>query len=277
MIYRSLFVILIIVSVFSFAGIAHARVTVENLAQVEELFMEGKYDRVVTESTRLIDQAAHGREELFYLKGLSQIQLTDYRGARNTFEYMIERYPRGKRPFDGYIGMGDAYFLEGKTPESITSYNNALSNYPDHKNSSIAYYKLGNAYQKLGNADKARDYYNRVKNSSPLSFESKMIPDEVSAPKSFLSGFIRPKEEASSRQDMSDYYYVQAGYFKNKDNAYRLNDKLKTEGYESYISTQTKVGVIFYRVKVGRFKTKSEAEAMAGKLKSGGYKTKVCR
>ena len=262
-----------------FTGRSYARATVENLSQVEKIFLQGKYDRVVSESGKLIDAGAYGREELFYLKGLSQTQLARFREARQTFEYMVERYPKGKRAFDGYIGIGDAYFLEGKYAESISSYNNALTDFPDHKNASISYYKIGSAYHKLGSEEKAKEYFDKVKNGSPLSFESKMIPKDLGSSSPAATGaansFFKP--DTSEESDAGGYFYVQAGYFKSRNNAEGLTEILKSKGYDSYLATQIKSGATFYKVKVGRFKARSEAEAEAIKLKSDGYKTRVCR
>ena len=275
----SIAAIVIMLFIF-FTGTSYAGTTVENLSQVEKIFMQGKHDRVVSESSKLIDAGAHGREELFYLKGLSQIQLARFKEARQTFEYMIERYPKGKRGFDGYIGIGDAFFLEEKYAESISGYNNALTNYPDHKNASIGYYKIGSAYHRLGSEEKAREYFDKVKNGSPLSFESKMIPKDLSSPFARSSrAAVKPffKSDSLEESDAGGYFYVQAGYFKSKNNAEGLAEKLKRKGYESYLSTQIRSGAAFYRVKVGRFNTKSEAEALSDKLRSDGYKTKVCR
>ena len=276
---RRVFYIAVIVIMLSvaFTGRSYARATVENLSQVEKSFLQGKYDRVVSESSKLIDAGAYGREELFYLKGLSQTQLARFSEARQTFEYMVERYQKGKRAFDGYIGIGDAYFLEGKYSESISSYNDAMTNFPDHKNAAIVQYKIGNAYRKLGSEDKAREYFDKVKNGSPLSFESKMIPKDLGAstgPIAAVKSFFKPAPSEGS--DPGGYFYVQAGYFKSRSNAEGFTEKLKRKGYESYLATQIKGGYTFYKVKVGRFKTKGEAEAMAGKLKSDGYKTRVC-
>lgn len=262
-----------------FTGTSYARATVESLSQVEKIFLQGKYDRVVSESGKLIDAGAHGREELFYLKGLSQMQLARFREARQTFGYIVERYPKGKRAFDGYIGIGDAYFLEGKYAESISSYNDALSNFPDHKNASTVYYKIGSAYHKLGISDeKAKEYFDKAKNGSPLSFESKMIPKDLGSSSGMggaVKSFFKPgPSEESERSE--DYFYVQAGYFKSRKNAEGLTEKLKRKGYDSCLFTQIKNNSTFYKVKVGRFKTRSEAEAEASKLKSDGYKTRVC-
>ena len=275
----SMAVIVVMLSIF-FAETSYARATVENLSQVEKMFMQGKYDRVVSESSKLIDAGTHGREDLFYLKGLSQIQLTRFKDARRTFEYMVERYPKGKRAFDGYIGMGDAFFLEGKYAESISNYNDALTNYPDNKNASIGYYKIGSAYHKLGSEEKAREYFDKVKNGSPLSFESKMVPKDLSSPSARSSGsdeklFFKP--DLLEESDAGGCFYLQAGYFKSRNNAEGLVEKLKQKGYDSYLFTQIRSGTTFYRVKIGRFNTKPEAEAAASKMKSDGYKTRICR
>jgi tetratricopeptide (TPR) repeat protein len=269
-------VVIILITVFS--GTSYAREAAESLPQVEKIFLQGKYERVVSESSKLIDAGAHGREELFYLKGLGQMQLARFSEARQTLQYMVERYPKGKRAFDGYIGMGDAYFLEGKYAESISSYNDALTNHPGHKNAPIAYYKIGSAYQKLGSADKAKEYFDKVKSSSPLSFESRMIPKDAGSP-SGIGNAVKSifKPDASEVSGEGSYFYVQVGYFKSRNNAEGLTEKLKRKGYDCYLSTQIKNGSTFYKVKVGRFSTRAEAEAQAAKLKSNGYKTRVCR
>lgn len=261
---NKIFILLLAIMLYSIE-ICHARATVENLAQVEKLFMEEKYERVVTEASKLIDAGAHGREELFYLKGLSQMQLGSFIQARGTFEYMLERYRRGKRAFDGYIAIGDSYFLEGKFHDALAGYKDAISKYPDHKNVSVVYYKMGNAYQKLGMADKAGEYFDKAKSIAPLSFEAKTVPEDIAA----------AVKMTSSAPDT--VFSVQAGYFKSKDNAQKLTEKLRRQGYDSYMSTQVKSADTFYRVMVGRFTSRIEAESMSRKLKVDGYKTKVCR
>jgi len=265
---NKIFILLLAIMLYSIE-ICYARATAENLADVEKLFMEEKYDSVITEAGKLIDAGAHGREELFYLKGLSQMQLNRFSPSRETFEYMVERYRRGKRAFDGYIAIGDSYFLEGKFNEALTAYNNALSKYPDHKNTSTVYYKLSNTYQKLGMVDKAKEYLNKVKSISPLSFESKMTPGSVPAKN------IPAQENKIEKADA--IFSVQVGYFKSKNNAEKLTAKLKQKGYDSYVSMQSKSSNTFYRVMVGHFTSRIDAESMSRKLKSDGYKTKVCR
>lgn len=261
---------------FTFLLDSYARTTAESLTEVEKLFMEGKYERVVTDANKLIDAGAHGREELFYLKALSQIQLSRFKEARGTFDYMIERYPRGKRVFDGYIGIGDSYFSEGKYTDAVASYTDAMNKYPDHKNTSVAYYKIGSSYQRLGNAGKAKEYFDKIKKGSPLSFESKLAPKDIIAADSNVP-LLAPSKATFEAADTGNYFYLQAGYFKSKNNAQKLTDKLHRKGYDSYMATQIKGGRTFYRVKIGRFKSRTEAESLARSLKADGYKTKICQ
>jgi tetratricopeptide (TPR) repeat protein len=235
--------------------------------------MQAKYDRVVTESDKLITGGARDREELNYLKGLSLMQLNRFKEARQVFEYMTERYRRGKRAFDAYIGIGDSYYMEGKYNDAVVAYNGALNNFPDHKNSAAVYHRLGNSYQKLGINGKANEYHSKVKSISPLSFESKMVSKDLSV----ATTAVAPgSQETEPGKPDEEGYYVQTGYFKAKTNADKLNEKLERKGYESYVVTVLKSNSAFYRVKVGRYKTKAEAEAEAKKLKKDGFVTKVC-
>jgi N-acetylmuramoyl-L-alanine amidase len=84
------------------------------------------------------------------------------------------------------------------------------------------------------------------------------------------------KTDPPEESDEGGYFYIQAGYFKSRNNAEGLTEKLKRKGYDSYLATQIKNNSTFYKVKVGRFKARSEAEAEAAKLRSDGYKTRVC-
>lgn len=268
------FIITNLFLVSCFLSLACARTSAEGLPDVEKLFMQAKYDRVVTEADKLIANGAGGREELNYLKGLSLLQLNRLGEARQVFEYLTERYPRGKRAFDAYIGIGDSYYMEGKYNDSVVAYNGVLKNFPDHKNSAAVYYKIGKSYQKLGINDKANEYYNKVKNVSPLSFESKMINQDLNEPS--IATVPAKQATAPGNRDEEGYYYIQTGYFKAKTNADKLNETLKRKGYESYVATILKSNSAFYRVKVGHYKTKAEAETEAKKLKKDGFVTKVC-
>lgn len=65
-------------------------------------------------------------------------------------------------------------------------------------------------------------------------------------------------------------YRVQTGAFGVKSNAEAMQNKLKTKGFESFITT-VDLGTLIYRVQVGAFGVKVNAEAMRKRLASNGF------
>ena len=241
------------------------------LEHVEKLFMEGRYEKAALEAKGFIDERSYRRDEIYYLKGLSELKLNRFREARESFESLLSRHSGSKRNFDAHLGIGDAYFLEGNTEEAIRSYNDTVAKFPNNKNVVSAYYRLGNCYRKKGPENKAIEYFEKVKKAR-LSFESRMIadykgPDRIASP-----GMA---SIAPSGQGNNGNFSVQVGSFKSKKNANRLSAKLSSEGYDSRVEISTGSGDAFYRVRIGRYKSKRSAEDAAGVLRRAGYNTKV--
>ncbi len=65
-------------------------------------------------------------------------------------------------------------------------------------------------------------------------------------------------------------YRVQTGAFGVKENAENLQKKLRSKGFESFI-TAVDMGTLIYRVQVGAYGVKSNAEAMRKRLASKGF------
>jgi len=72
-------------------------------------------------------------------------------------------------------------------------------------------------------------------------------------------------------------YTVQAGAFKNPDEADALKTKMSKKGYKSFVTTaKTKKQETLHKVMVGEFRTRKEAEVLSIKLKnSEGLRTFV--
>ena len=243
--------------------ISYAESGRSTLAKVERLFLEGRYEKVIQEIDFLIDSRSSQRDELYYIKGLSRLKLDRFKEAREDFERVISRFPRSRRVFDAYVGVGDSYFLEGNTNAAIRTYQDILNRYSHNVNISAVYYRLGNCFKNIGSYDNAKEHFDKVKGLSPLSFEARMAPG------------IASKKVQRSKAD--DYLSVQVGSFRNKKYAERLAHKLVKEGFDSFIEMPGNLtGDRLYRVKVGKFDSKERAEALASKLRSLGYDTKVC-
>lgn len=210
-----------------------------DIAVVEKPFMEGRYERAIYEADRLIDERVRQRQEVYYLKGLSELKLGRFNDARQDFQVIISRYSKTNRVFDAYLGIGDSYFLEGNHGAAIKAYKEIKEKFPSNKNIALVDARLSDC--------------------RPASAGGSALP-AVEMPQGEPKGYIS----------------VQAGSFKNKRNAERLSAKLSAAGYESYVEFPAGAGDRLYRVKVGRLKSKADAESIASRLNRDGYRTKIC-
>ncbi|MDD5495938.1 MAG: SPOR domain-containing protein [Candidatus Omnitrophica bacterium] len=260
------------------------------LANVEKLFMEGKYERAASEAEKLIDTRSYNREELYYLRGLSLLKLNRFPEARRSLEALVSKFPNGKRAFEAHVGIGDSYFLEGNVNEALKTYNGIVAGFPDDRNISIVYYRLSNCFKEMGLYDRSKEYQDKVKIASPLSFEAAMVRSSVSIvspakrtsartnflPKNTDSDSYSGSIETVKERD-NGHFSVQVGSFKSRSNAEKFTRRLSSEGYDSRTELPHGSGDNYYRVKIGNYGTKAEAEAMASRLKKSGYKTKICQ
>ena len=228
---------------------------------VDKLFLEGKYEKVISEADALIEARSSGREVLYYLKGLSQLKLNRFSEARASFQEVVSRYPRSKTAFDASVGIGDAYFLEGNINEAARSYNEVLNKYPNDRNISDVRSKLNDCYQRMSLS-------NKTSKVSTVSAASKLtIPTSNITPRN-----VAPVSAATSL----NYLSVQIGSFKNRNNADRLSRDLAAKGYDSHVEGISDAKGSFYRVKIGRCASRSEAERLESQLRTSGYSTKIC-
>ena len=84
-----------------------------------------------------------------------------------------------------------------------------------------------------------------------------------------LEGLLEayPAIKKPTEQPKGTLYRVQTGAFKHRENADKLADKLKKEGYDTYIV----VADGLYKVQTGAFAEQKNATALAKKLKAAGY------
>lgn len=268
-----------LISIFIIAQSSFAAPTM-SFSRVERLFLEGRYDTVISESEALINSGSGRKDELYYLKGLSELKTDRFSNARASFNRMISNYPWSKKAFDAHLGLGDSYLLEGANAKALGVYNDMAERYHSDKNIAIVYSRLSSCYAKMGLRDKADSYYNMAKAGSPLSFEAKSPPiTSESSQSSTRAPGIKIKETSAlsvTRGAGKGPYSVQVGSFKNRRNADNLAKKLAACGYESYVAIPVGSGDKFYRAKVGKFETKNEASKLALRLKSEGYNIKIC-
>lgn len=234
--FRMTLIMILIISFFSSIACADSEISI-----LEKYFLEGRYEKAVSAAHRLIESRSRQRYEVYYLLGLSELKLNRFVEARQSFQDIIDKYPGSPRLFDAYVGIGDSYFLEGRTNSAVRTYNAILGRFPDDKNIAIVRSRISECSAKTSPQGKP-----------------------VVAPRDI------PRGEASS------YISVQVGSFKNSRNAERVADKLSSAGFESFVEIPVGSADRLYRVKVGKLQSKESAETLAAKLRAKGYRTKIC-
>ena len=250
---KALILIFVLISTFSaFGGSADlcggsfqlsAAYAEADIAIVEKPFMEGRYEKAVSEAQQLIGEKARQRHEIYYLKGLSELKLKRFKEARESFEVIVSKYPKSNRVFDARVGIGDSFLLEGNTESAVMVYNEIKEKFPADKNIALVDSRLADCRQNAG-------------------------------PK--IAAVETPQNEPAPVEASNGHISVQAGCFKSGRNADNLSAKLTAKGYESYVERPLATGDKLYRVKVGRFRARDEAGNIAARLNRDGYKTKIC-
>lgn len=251
--------------------------------RLEQFFMQGQFAAAVSEADALL-KAGYGRkEDLYYLKGLSELKLSKFADARASFGWITAKYPRSEKAFDAYLGIGDSYMLAGQLNDAVGIYVGMLDNFRSDKNLPIVHSRLASCYKSLGVRDKSEYYAAMARQAAPLGFEAKPAAaaaparSAVTKPPAPVSS-IQPREQAEADVIMATgaSFSVQIGSFKNRRNAENLARRFASAGFESRIEIPVTQGNKFYRVKVGRVSTRAEAEALAARLRASGCNTKIC-
>lgn len=271
---RALCAVGLILAGVSCAVPSRAETAGQALADIERLFLAGRYQEVIEAAGRSVNERSPRKDEFYYLAGASELKLGRYSDARASFQDIISECPGCARSFDAYVGLGDAYLLENNPAAAISVYENALAAFPDHKNTAVVYYRLGDAYGKAGDAGKSHYYFDSARMVAPLAFESKTPPVIVPRPPAPASAVAQAR--AAEPAPPARHVSIQVASFKGRENANRFVDRLTAEGFDSHSeSAETPAGTV-YRVRVGSFATKDDARGMIARLRSRGYAVKVC-
>lgn len=201
-----------------------------DIAYVEKLFLEGKYDKAADESGKLIDARSRQRDELYYIKGLSELKLNRFSDARQSFEDIIAKYQRSKRIFDAYLGIGDSYFLEGNTDAASRSYNELLNRFPNDNNIAVVRSRIAESNRKPKSEDRPLNPFSVQVGSFKSKSNAQRLVQKLS--RQGYEAYLAFPADAGDR-----LYRVRVGKLKSKVEASALAAKLKRAGYNIKICT----------------------------------------
>ena len=249
---------LILISII-FSGLqAVARPVSEGrfIKDINVLFLKEDYSGLLAysrEGMRSCRLDRNQKKEVFYLMGLSYLQLKKFDKARESFNDILKMKGNDLRE-EAYIGIADSYFKESDFNKAIAAYEGVINAFPRSDRISGVYSNIGLCYKAKNNFDKANYYRRKIQTGYNESFEAK---------ESYLSS------------NGTKYYIIQIGAFKSLKNANRLHRNAAKKGYESYIQKSKSGGETIYKVRAGKFSNKDYAYNIVRKLKRDKFSVKI--
>lgn len=222
---------------------------------VEEYFVKGDYDNASREGIKALSVRSNGKDRLYYIVGTSLNKLGRYELAMENFKALIASFPSSDYASLAYLGIGDSYYLDFQYSKASAAYEEYIRKCHRLKDSAAAYLMLARCAQKEGRWQAAHDYYQKVRDEYPLSFEARTAEEAL-------------KNEVS-------YFTVQVGSFNKEANALKLCDELVKKGFGAFIVRARTETAEMYKVKVGKLNTRQEADDLAACLQEEGLPTKI--
>jgi tetratricopeptide (TPR) repeat protein len=163
-----------------------------------------------------------------------------------------------KNPNDPSVIFLDAV-ITSNGEEAQKKYSAVFEKYPKSKYADAALYRIFSYYYSLGFYKKAESYLNKLKSSYPnspyIKTADRNIPDEEEQ-----IALIKPEQKSESFVTQFKFT-IQAGAFLNLENAMKLIDQIKSDGYFAEITTKEIGGSILNIVNVGQFISEDETKS----------------
>lgn len=222
--------------------------------RAEALYLQHSYSDSINECASLIERG-NNLDYAYYLLGLNYLKLNNTDKAREKLSYLLDKFKTGKFIDAARLTYADSFFMDQDYAKAKDGYEELLKNRSSL--GSILYYRLGQCALKTGNWQEAKNYFNTLKSSYPLSLEAIQS-----------SGLIQAQVD-----DL--FFTVQVGCFANINNAQKLVEKLKSKDFPVYIDEIGAPDGRLYRVRVGKLKSRQEADGLKDILDKAGYPTRV--
>lgn len=188
-------------------------------------------------------------QELDISSVLRQIESGDIKSAEATLVNL-----RSNKPNDPSVIFLDAV-LTTNGEEALRKYSTVYEKFPKSRYADAALYRIFSYYYSLGYYKRAETYLSKLKKEFPdspyLKSADRNIPDSEEVVE------ITPEPKI----DPVKYNFtIQAGAFLNLDNAKKLSEQIKSDGYFSAITSKEIGGSILNVVNVGKFLNEEDAK-----------------
>jgi tetratricopeptide (TPR) repeat protein len=234
----------------------------QDFQEAEVLYLKGEYKQTIDLLEKIL--ASHmdrsSPPKLYYLLGLSYTKYGNLLRADDCFDIIVKEYPNSELVQPALIKLIDVDILKVDYSQALNRCESFLNKYSKSNLASEILWRQYIINLKLANVEKAQSFLTELKNAYPDCPQLKASLEVQSA---------REKEAAL------DYFSVQVGSFKDKQNAQNLVDSLKKKGFDSYIRETTDQSGVFFRVRVGQLSSRQEVQNLDIRLKQEGFPTKI--
>ncbi|MEO0106103.1 MAG: tetratricopeptide repeat protein [candidate division WOR-3 bacterium] len=223
-----------------------------------KLFNAFQFDKAKNLFVKLAQDENNPRiAEIYYYLGRLNVNLDS---SFYYYKIIIDRYPQSRYVDVAYLEIGKIFILKEDFSNALITFNELIKNYPNSDLKEEILFWLGFAYIETGNKESGYKTFNELINTYPNSIWAS-----------------RAKNLLPSNQPKKEFYTVQVGSFRNKNNAETIVSELKAKGFDAKIIEAVVMDKIHYRVWVGEFETMEQAKTLALKLDSLGIKGNVVK
>ncbi len=222
-----------------------------------ENFLKGEYNAVVDTAEEMLRRLPADKidSEIYYLLGISYLEMGHVASARRNLTLLLDKYPASYWGDSAKLALGDCFIIEQELDKAVNTYQDFIDKNKKSSLLSLAHFRLAEAKRKAGLWDEARSFYEKIKTAFPNSLEANLSAD------------ILLRNEF--------YYTLQVGSFINGENARELAEKLVKTGFPAYITETVRLGQVFYRVRVGKYASRQESQDVKEKLARAGYAVRL--
>jgi len=202
-------------------------------------------------------------QEIDITDALKQIEFGNIQNAKRTLQELS-----AQNSSDPSVIFLDAV-LTTNGSEAFKKYSIVYEKYPKSNYADASLYRIFSYHYAMGLYKKAETYLSKLKteypNSPYIKSADRNIPDETIA-----ENVSEPQTKPAEKFN----YTIQAGAFLNADNAKKLCEQFKADGYTCEITTKEIGGSILNVVNIGKFaneeETKSVLDYLSDKYKING-------
>jgi tol-pal system protein YbgF len=113
-----------------------------------------------------------------YDRALALLNAHDFDHALEGFSAFLVKWPDQPLAESALYWSGDCYLAKGEVVQAIVEFDSALSRFPTGRLAPDSLLKLGLSQERLGNPDKAKGYFERLRQEYPKSDAARRIPGD---------------------------------------------------------------------------------------------------